>query len=99
MTKNEIACRIADTLIARGATGRSVPNGGTMGDLLRDYERATVNEQLLETRTQARERERLAHGRCLTCGLPLLTVDEEAGRFHCVRHVPPTLEHLAEVRL
>lgn len=47
-TKNEIACQIADALLARGAAGRSVPNGGTLGSLLRDYERAKINEMTRE---------------------------------------------------
>lgn len=48
--KNEIACQIADALLARGAQGRGVPNVGTLGDLLRDYERAKVHESLEDSR-------------------------------------------------
>ena len=48
MTKNEIACRIADMLVASHTRygQRGVPAPGTLGDLLRDYERARINEEI-----------------------------------------------------
>lgn len=73
------AAQLANAMVENEIVPRCFELGEGTRELLRELPAAL--------RERARSRERLAHGRCLTCGLPLLTVDEEAGRLHCVRHV------------